>query len=63
MVDIHIGAGNDCDNTARQKSLARSLYNNANEYSLRLVDTSLNVREGQFVNNYKPRTKRICYTN
>ena len=55
--DIRSGAGND------QKSLARSLYNNDNEYSLRLIDTSLNVREGQFVNNYKPRTKRICYTN
>ena len=58
---ISSGAGNDCDNNARQKSLARSLYNDVNEYSLRLIDTSLNVREGQFVNTYKPRTKRICY--
>jgi len=60
---ISSGAGNDCDNMARKKSLARSLYNNIDEYSLRLVDTSLNVREGQFVNTYKKRTKRTCYTN
>ena len=59
---ISSGAGNDCDNAARQRSLSRSVYNDANEYSLRLVDTSLNVREGQLVNNYKPRTKRTCYT-
>ncbi len=30
--DIRSGAGNDCDNTARQKSLARSLYNNDNNF-------------------------------
>ena len=58
---ISSGAGNDCDNMAREKSLSRSLYNGNYEYSLRIVDTSLNVREGQFVNNYKPRTKRMCY--
>ncbi len=58
---ISSGAGNDCDNAARDKSLARSLYNDTNEYSLRLVNTSRNVNEGQFVNTYKPKTKRICY--
>lgn len=60
---ITSGAGNDCDNMARTKSLRRSLYNDKNVYSLFLVDTSQNIREGQFVNNYKPRTKRTCYTN
>ena len=59
--DIRSGAGNDCDNAARDKSLSRSLYNDKRVYSLLLVDTSQNVREGQFVNNYKPRTKRMCY--
>ena len=58
---ISSGAGNDCDNIARNKSLARSLYNTNNVYSQLLVDTSRNVREGQFVNVYKPKQKRICY--
>lgn len=59
--DIASGAGNDCDNMAREKSLARSLYNGGNVYSLRLVNTSRNVNEGQYVNVYKPKTKRTCY--
>ena len=58
---ISSGAGNDCDNIARNKSLARSLYSTNNVYSQLLVDTSRNVREGQFVNVYKPKQKRICY--
>lgn len=57
---ITSGAGNDCDNIAREKALARSLYNDKTIYSLRLVDTQRNVREGQFVNVYKPKTKRMC---
>lgn len=57
---ISSSAGNDCDNIARDKSLARSLYNGSNVYSALLVDTSRNVREGQFVNIYRPKTKRIC---
>ena len=58
---IASGAGNDCDNNAREKALARSVYNDGNVYSSLLVDTSRNVKEGQFVNVYKPKTKRICY--
>lgn len=57
---ISSGAGNDCDNIAREKALARSLYNEGNVYSALLVDTSRNVREGQFVNVYHPKTKRVC---
>lgn len=57
---ITSGAGNDCDNLAREKALARSLYNGANIYSQLSVDTSRNVREGQFVNVYRPKTKRMC---
>lgn len=53
-------AGNDCDNIARDKSLARSLYNDTNVYSLSLVNTDRNVREGQFVNVYRPKTQRMC---
>ena len=58
--NIDSGAGNDCDNAARTRSLARSLYNGGNIYSSLLVDTTRNVREGQFVNNFTPRTKRTC---
>ena len=61
ITDINSGAGNDCDNIARNKSLARSLYNNNNIYSQLSVDTSKNVREGQFVNVYKPKQNRVCY--
>lgn len=61
ITDINSGAGNDCDNIARNKALARSLYNGSNVYSQLSVDTSRNVREGQFVNVYKPKQKRICY--
>lgn len=43
------GAGNKTDNEARQKSMGRSLYNSNNPYSALLVDTSQNVREGQYV--------------
>lgn len=59
---ISSGAGNDCDNMAREKSLARSLYNDANVYSLQLVNTRSNVMEGQFVNVFTPKTKRNCIT-
>ena len=61
ITDINSGAGNDWDNIARNKALARSLYNGNNIYSQLSVDTSKNVREGQFVNVYKPKQKRICY--
>lgn len=56
---ITSGAGNDCDNVAREKALSRSLYNNTRAYGL--VDTSRNVNEGQYVNVYKPKSKRNCY--
>ncbi len=59
---ISSGAGNDCDNMAREKSLARSLYNDTNVYSLQLVNTRSNVMEGQFVNVFTPKTKRNCIT-
>ena len=61
ITDINSGAGNDCDNIARNKSLARSLYNGGNVYSQLSVDTGRNVREGQFVNVYKRKQKRVCY--
>lgn len=54
------GAGNDCDNLARERSMSRSLYNASIPYSSLLVDTSRNVAEGQFVNVYRPKTKRVC---
>jgi len=62
--NINSGAGNDCDNAARTRSIQRSLYNGSNKpYSALLVDTTANVREGQYVNVYRPRTKRTCYIN
>lgn len=42
------GAGNDVDNATRQVAMARSLYNYENAYSARIVDTSMNLREGQY---------------
>lgn len=42
------GAGNDADNEARNTAMVRSLYNYDKQYSARLVDTSLNVIEGQY---------------
>lgn len=54
-------AGNDCDNAARTTALARSLYNQKNQYSSLSVNTRKNVKDGQFVNVYKPKTKRVCY--
>lgn len=45
---ISSGAGNDTDNEARNRALTRSLYNEQNIYSAKLVDTTANIREGQY---------------
>ena len=45
---ISSGAGNDTDNAARNKALAMSMYNSENQYSSSLVNTELNVLEGQY---------------
>lgn len=42
------GAGNNVDNETRNTAMARSLYNYENQYSARIIDTTLNVREGQY---------------
>ncbi len=42
------GAGNNVDNETREVAMARSLYNYEKSYSARIVDTTLNVREGQY---------------
>lgn len=47
--DVSFGAGNKMDNEKRKESLARSLYNAENPYSAKIVDTTANVREGQYV--------------
>lgn len=41
-------AGNDADNEARNTAMNRSLYTYERQYSAKLVDTSLNVLEGQY---------------
>ena len=41
--------GNSTDQEARRTSLARSMYNGETQYSAQLIDTSANVREGQYV--------------
>lgn len=46
--DVSFHAGNHADNEARNQSLARSLYNRVKEYSANLIDTSMNVAEGQY---------------
>ena len=40
--------GNNTDNEARNKALVRSLYNMDKKYSAELIDTSSNIREGQY---------------
>lgn len=42
-------AGNGDDNKARNESFVRSLYTAENNYYDRVLDTSANVREGQYV--------------
>lgn len=46
--DVSFHAGNRADNDARNQSLTRSLYNRVKEYSANLIDTSMNVAEGQY---------------
>ena len=57
---ISSGAGNCDDNKAREIALARSVYNGGNVYSSLLVDTSQNVREGQYVMGVYDRSARVC---
>ncbi|MBP5457491.1 MAG: hypothetical protein J6Y37_13445 [Paludibacteraceae bacterium] len=42
------GAGNNVDNQTRKVAMARSLYTPNKQYSMKIVDTSANVREGQY---------------
>lgn len=46
---VSSGAGNVDDRNARTVALARSLYNAENPYSVQSVDTSGNIKEGQYV--------------
>lgn len=46
--DISNGAGNDVDQQSRNTAIVRSLYSPYNKYSSKLIDTTLNVREGQY---------------
>lgn len=41
-------AGTNVDNEVRETAMARSLYNYEKAYSARIVDTAMNVREGQY---------------
>ena len=46
--DVSYHAGNRADNDARTTALARSMYNADTQYSTELIDTSMNVAEGQY---------------
>lgn len=46
---ISSGAGNVDDRNARLVAMARSMYNPESPYSAKVVDTSRNVMEGQYV--------------
>lgn len=46
--NVAFHAGNRADNDARMQSMTRSLYNQDKEYSANLIDTSMNVAEGQY---------------
>ena len=48
ITDAASHAGNDVDNATREVAMVRSLYTPDRAYSARLVDTSANVREGQY---------------
>lgn len=43
------GAGNNVDNEARNTSIVRSLYGPTTPYGASIIDTSMNVAEGQYV--------------
>ena len=43
------GAGGKTDNETRKVAMARSVFNAENAYSAKIVDTTKNVREGQYV--------------
>lgn len=45
---VSSNAGNNTDNTARLTSMVRSLYSAENPYTEVRIDTSANIREGQF---------------
>lgn len=45
---ISFHAGNRADNDARNTAITRSLYHQDREYSASLIDTSMNVAEGQY---------------
>lgn len=45
---VSSNAGNNADNEARNKSFVRSLYSAEAPYSEVKIDTSANIREGQF---------------
>lgn len=57
---ITSNAGNCDDNKARETSLARSLYNEGRVYSALLVNTTQNVREGQYVVGTVIKRNRRC---
>lgn len=46
--DISFNAGNSDDRNARIQALTRTLFTQNNPYSANMIDTSLNVLEGQF---------------
>lgn len=48
--DIASNAGNIDDNNARLTAMSRSLYHPDNQYSADIIDTSMNVAEGQYKN-------------
>ena len=53
--------GNDCDYTARETMLARSIYGPDRQYGVDIkVDTSNNVREGQYDGAGRSRLPYTC---
>ena len=53
--------GNDCDYTARETMLARSIYGPDRQYGIDIkVDTSNNVREGQYDGAGRSRLPYTC---
>lgn len=58
---IASNSGNVDDRYARKVALARSMYNQNNVYSAKLVDTTKNQQDGQWIVKYRPKTIRPPY--
>lgn len=58
--DIRSGAGNCQDNSARNIMFARSVFSPVREYSKDLIDSTMNIAEGQYTTNVYQVRVPVC---